>query len=377
MAAEPVPDPNWPRASDWLAYKPTVPRLVVIGVPNSEGSLSGSDAWATPTAFRNVLRRFSTYDSETGIDLRGLPSADWDDWPLAHAQPDEAIDSIRTSTRSLSTTPVYAFIGGDNLITYPLVSGLEHAPLERFGVLTLDAHHDVRSWERTPSNGSPIRALIEEGLPGEHVVQIGIQPFANSEPYRQYCDEQGITVVSMKDVDQLGIASVVKGALGRLSEQCDAIYVDFDLDVLDRSYAPACPGSRPGGLRPRQLQAAARIIGAHPSVVAADFVEVDARADIGDMTLMNLAAAFLSFAGGLEQRDLRVERASQATQTSPGSQTTSGSAATQASSTASAPPTAPASLAGPASQDAPPSAPDVSVPSAGVPRPDGTGGAGP
>ena len=296
------PDPHWPRASDWLARGDASPHLVVVGVPTSVASISPSDAWETPAGFRRVLNRFSTFDGEDAVELRDVPVADWGDWPVAHLSPDEAIAEIEAAAGSLPTRPVYAFVGGDNLITYPLVRALPHAPIERFGVLTLDAHHDVRTLDGGITNGAPIRALVEAGLPGEHVVQVGIHSFANSREYRGWAEDHGIRVATMKMVDDYGVERVVGEALDYLAGVCDAIHVDLDIDVLDRAYAPGCPGARPGGMTPRQLATAARVAGRHPKVVSCDLVEVDVTRDVGDVTVMALATTFLAFASGVAQR---------------------------------------------------------------------------
>jgi formiminoglutamase len=79
-------------------------------------------------------------------------------------------------------------------------------------------------------------------------------------------------------------------------------YVDFDLDVLDRAYAPACPASMPGGLAPHHLQEAAHLLGAHPRVAAVDLTEVDAAADVAGTTVRCMASVFLGFCGGLVLR---------------------------------------------------------------------------
>lgn len=297
-----TPDPNWPRASEWLLRDDPFPGLVVIGLPTSAASITPSDAWRTPRALRDALARFSTYNGETFTDLSELSVADMGDWALAELSAPEAVAEIQRRAVYLEAGPIYAFLGGDNVITYPLVASLSHAPLERFGLLTLDAHHDVRSTDGGITNGAPIRALIEAGLPGDHVAQVGIHSFANSRAYRTWADEQGIRVVTMPDVEDAGIESTVKAELDALAERCDAIYVDIDIDVLDRAFAPACPGSRPGGMTPRQLSSAARIAGSHPAVVAADFVEVDATADVAETTIMAMATTFLSFATGVASR---------------------------------------------------------------------------
>ena len=82
-----------------------------------------------------------------------------------------------------------------------------------------------------------------------------------------------------------GIENVTAEALTQLSNSADFIYVDFDLDVLDRTFAPAASGSRPGGLAPWELRRAARICGLHPRVRAIDLVEIDPTRDVADATL--------------------------------------------------------------------------------------------
>ncbi|MES4792935.1 MAG: hypothetical protein C4321_08055, partial [Chloroflexota bacterium] len=62
-----------------------------------------------------------------------------------------------------------------------------------------------------------------------------------------WCEAQGITVLGPDRVGEL--ARVLDALAGR----CDQLYVDLDVDVLDRAFAPGCPGARPGGITPREL----------------------------------------------------------------------------------------------------------------------------
>jgi formiminoglutamase len=149
------------------------------------------------------------------------------------------------------------------------------------------------------SNGNPIRALLGDGLPGANIEQIGIQSFANSCAYAEVARAAGITVTTADEVRMRGIATLVQRSLDRLASRCDVIYVDFDLDVMDRAFAPATPGSRPGGLLPSDLRIAARICGLNPKVRAMDLVELDPAQDKSDVTTLTAAACLLSFASGL------------------------------------------------------------------------------
>jgi formiminoglutamase len=202
---------------------------------------------------------------------------------------------------ALGECAAVALLGGDNSITRPGCHGLSDA-IESVGLLTLDAHFDLRDLTNGLTNGNPVRALLADGLPGRQVVQIGIQPFANSRAYAEVARDAGITVVTMNRVRERGIETVVNEALDYLSAQAEVIYVDFDIDVLDRAFAPATPGSRPGGLTPWELRRAAYLCGAHLQVRAADFVEVDPTKDIADATLLATGQCLLSFASGLVAR---------------------------------------------------------------------------
>lgn len=295
-------DPRWPRAATWLARADDDPTLVVLGLPTSSASISPSEAWRTPAALRGVLRRFSTYDGERDVDLEGLGVRDLGDVDLATLAPADALPAIERAVADLDPGLVTVFLGGDNLVTAPIVAAHRAAPLERTGVLTFDAHHDVRDYERVPSNGAPIRWLLDRGLPGDQVVQIGIHGHANSRAYRRLCDDAGIGVVTVDEVERRGIEVVVGEALDDLAARTDALHVDLDIDVLDRSFAPGCPGARPGGLTPRQLAAGAHLCGAHPSVRTVDLVEVDPSADVNEVTLMATAATFLAVATGVATR---------------------------------------------------------------------------
>jgi len=296
-------DRDWPRASAWLADEAAVPDLLVVGVPSSRSSLVSSRADLAPLEVRHRLDRFSTFHSELGVDLGSVAVRDVGNWAVSELDAVALVDEVMRLAKSLPETQLKLFLGGDNAITRPLVAASAD-DLSSVGVITFDAHHDVRVLDEGPSNGNPIRGLIEEhGLAGGNVVQIGIHSFANSAAYRSFCDSVGITTVTIDEVERIGMETAVGVALSRLSTTCDTIYVDVDIDVLDRAFAPACPGSRPGGLTVRQLAQGVARCAAHDSVVALDFVEVDPSADPNHQTVDVLAHLLLTAAAGFATRD--------------------------------------------------------------------------
>jgi formimidoylglutamase len=223
-------------------------------------------------------------------------------WPVSELDPITMLGELRRLAKALPEAALTLYLGGDNAITRPLVAATSD-DLTKVGLVTFDAHHDVRALDSGPTNGAPIRGLIEEhGLPGANIVQIGIHSFANSAEYRAYCEDEGITIVTIDDIEELGMPAVVDSALDRLGRSCDTIYVDVDVDVLDAAFAPACPGARPGGLTVRQLSDGVARCAAQPSVTTIDFVEVDASRDVDGRTLDIVAHLLLTAVAGFATR---------------------------------------------------------------------------
>jgi formimidoylglutamase len=304
----PADDPQWPRASAWLAGNApphgTRPRIAVLGAPLSATSISPSGADTTPTALRAALRRYSTAfaaeDPADDVDLEDVTVADLGDLALAGLPVADTQEVIAGAVAAVDAELVVV-LGGDNAVTRPAVRG-RCAPLHAAGLLTLDAHHDLRGFHAGITNGTPVRGLLADGLPGDQVVQIGLGAFTNAPAHRQLALAQGITVVTATAARRTGVGTVVGRMLDRLAERCGTIWVDIDVDVLDRAFAPGCPGARPGGLTPWELCAAAHAAGQHPRVAGVDIVEVDATADPGGVTVDTAAQCLLHVAAGVAAR---------------------------------------------------------------------------
>src|SRR6185437_8859528 len=124
-------------------------------------------------------------------------------------------------------------LGGNNAVTRPAAHGLG-LPLEKVGLITFDAHFDMRDTSGGPMNGNPIRCLLEDGLPGENIVQIGLAPFANTFEMSELAKAEGVGIYHL---DRIGgdIMRVVGEAMGQLDRaNVEAVMIDFDIDVIDR-----------------------------------------------------------------------------------------------------------------------------------------------
>jgi len=296
-------DPNFHRAADWLAAGTEEnPGLLVVGAPYAGGSISRAHCDGAPEAIRKMLERFSTYSSDFDVALDRLEVFDVGDLTRAVGAPveeyqqhlAEALSAIRVQTGA----PV-AVLGGDNSITVGAFRGAAADAL-----LTFDAHHDVREWDdQGPMNGSVVRQLIDGGLAGSRVIQIGLHGFANAEPYARYAAEAGVGVVTAHAVRTLSIDAIVQDSLGKLEAAgATAIWTDVDMDCLERALAPAAPAAMPGGLTPAELCRAAFRLGASPLVTGLDITELDPTLDVGEATVRTACAILLSFACGVAIR---------------------------------------------------------------------------
>ena len=289
-------DAAWPRAAAWLkADAGAKADLALLGVPANLTSISATGANATPDAIRQALLRYSLQSSVGSIEtISAIDAGNIDD-------PDhnEAV-TIAKVTELTTRTELVVALGGDNSVTYATALGAFGADLETAGLITFDAHHDIR---HGVSNGSPVRRLIEAGLNPKRIVQIGINDFSNSPAYANEAAELGIHVIHRDELETRALADVMAEAFGVAGSGGGPIHVDIDVDVCDRSFVPACPAAAPGGITAYQLRKLARLAAAHPRVKSIDVTEIDATADSADGRTVRLGALLvLEAAAGLLER---------------------------------------------------------------------------
>jgi arginase family enzyme len=290
-------DPLWPSAASWL--KPATEGsfdLGLFGVLASETSISATGANTTPAETRVALARYSTFSWSQNKDLRDLSFADFGDSETPDSPTGES-QTMQLANKVSQNSKLSIALGGDNSITYAVMHGVFGEGLASAGLITFDAHHDLRDGI---SNGSPVRRLIEAGLPGTSVVQIGVNDFSNSPQYAARAKEFGIHVIPRSALRNRTADSVMDEALSKLGDK--KLHVDIDMDVCDRSFVPACPAAAPGGISADELRQFAFQVGKTSQVASVDITEIDAMADsadgrtvrLGALTILELASGFAS-----------------------------------------------------------------------------------
>ncbi len=272
----------------------------MVGAPLAAGSVTPGQCDLAPALLRQTLRRIGRYDVETAREL-STQIADRGDVELDGMSIEEATGPIRDAVRfSASLHQLTLVVGGNNAVTRPAVLGLG-LPLEKVGLITLDAHFDMRDKHEGLSNGNPVRALIDDGLPGANIAQIGLASFANSRTMHEDAVAAGNLVITLGEVRRLGMWLAVDRALDQL-RGCEAIVVDCDIDVIDRAQFPGAPGARPGGLTAHDFFYAVRRLACDPRVRVIDLTEWDPPLDPSDLSALTAARWIAECLAGYEMR---------------------------------------------------------------------------
>ena len=290
----------WPNLSELLQADAADAPIGLVGLPLGAGSVTAGGCDLAPALLRRTLSRIGRYDVETGKELSSA-IRDRGDVELAGMTIEQATAPIRDHVAaSVAAHRLTLAVGGNNAITRPaaLALGLE---LEKVGLVTLDAHFDMRDLSQGLSNGNPVRALVEDGLPGRNIAQIGLASFANSAAMHRDAVAGGHLVVSMVEVRRDGIGAAIERALGHVGH-CEALVVDCDIDVIDRSQMPGAPGARPGGMQVDDFFRAVRLLASDRRVRVIDLTEWDPPLDPSDLSALTAARWVAECVAGFEGR---------------------------------------------------------------------------
>lgn len=187
------------------------------------------------------------------------------------------------------------FLGGDHSIAVGTVSAV--AGDDPIGLIWIDAHGDFNTPETSSSgniHGMPLAALIGEGHPSlvnvgrpgmkihpENVVMIGQRDLDPKEKKR--LKKSGITIFTMRDIDEQGISSVANKAIMKFAH-LKRIHLTVDMDALDPLEAPGVGTPVPGGITYREAHLLMETLADSGKVASMDIVEINPILDVANKT---------------------------------------------------------------------------------------------
>jgi arginase len=202
-------------------------------------------------------------------------------------------------------------LGGDHSIAMGTVAGVARSVGSgRAGIIWVDAHGDFNTPDTSPSgniHGMPLAALCGLGDPlltdlggvnpkikTENAVIVGARDIDPEEG--QLLKKAGVTVFTMREIDERGIRRVMEDALDVACRNVGHLHVSFDADVMDPDEAPGVGTPIPGGLTYREAHLAMEMVSEVPFFKSLEIVEVNPLLDTRNVTadlMCGLAASAL------------------------------------------------------------------------------------
>jgi agmatinase len=302
-AADPDDRPQWAGAA-----------AVIIGAPFDGGTSHRSGCRFGPQAIRTT--DYLPHDGmrpslALGVDpLVELGVVDLGDVEMPSGDTERSLAALEARVTAVAAAGVIPVIlGGDHTIALPDVTGLaRHVGWGRVSVIHFDAHADTGNTQMGSlyGHGTPMRRLIESGAcRGDRFLQIGLRGYWPEPETLDWMAGQGMRSFEMSEIVSRGLDAVLDEALATAVDDCDAVFLSVDVDVVDPGSAPGTGTPEPGGLSSRQLLDAVRRIAMGTPLGGIDVVEVSPPYDHAEITAYLANRVVLEALGGLAWRRRR------------------------------------------------------------------------
>ncbi len=268
-------------------------RAVIVGAPFDGGTSHRPGTRFGPLAIRTTdylphdgMRPSLALGVDPLVELGVVDVGDVEmpsgDTELSLARLEEAV------TRIAASGAVPIILGGDHTIALPDVTGVaRHVGWGRVSVIHFDAHADTADTQfgSLVGHGTPMRRLIESGAArGDRFLQIGLRGYWPEGETLDWMAEQHMRSYEMSELVSRGLDTCLTEAFAIATDECDAVFLSVDVDVVDPGSAPATGTPEPGGLSPRQLLDAVRRIAMELPVAGVDIVELAPPFDHAEVT---------------------------------------------------------------------------------------------
>ena len=299
-AADPDDRASWEQA-----------QAVIVGAPFDGGTSYRSGCRFGPQAMR--ITDYLPHDGSRpslalGVDpLKELGVVDIGDVEMPSGDTELSLTRLEAQIAELASANIIPIIlGGDHTIALPDVTGIaRHVGFGRVSVIHFDAHADTADMQfgSLYGHGTPMRRLIESGAcRGDRFLQIGLRGYWPEDETLQWMADQGMRSFEMSEIVARGLDAVLDEAFAIATDDCDAVFLSVDVDVVDPGSAPGTGTPEPGGLTSRQLLDAVRRIAMELPLAGMDVVEVAPPYDHAEITAFLGNRVVLEALGGIAWR---------------------------------------------------------------------------
>jgi agmatinase len=270
--------------------------VAIFGAPLDAGTTYRPGTRFGPQGIRRATNLFGTYSYEYGVDLREqLNLVDIGDVFTIPANIEKSFDQIsRAMSHVVEHGAFPVVLGGDHSIGYPTVRGLTPWVDGNVGIIHFDRHVDTQEHDLDERmHTTPwFHATNIPNAPATNLVQIGIGGWQAPRAGVKVGRERGTTVVTVGDVEREGVEKVAEIALELAWKGAKAVYLSFDIDVIDAGFVPGTGWPEPGGLLPREALNLVRLV-SEPGLAGMELVECSPPYDHAEQTSIISARVIL------------------------------------------------------------------------------------
>ena len=276
--------------------------VAVVGAPFDMGTTYRAGCRFGPQAIRRISALYDSYSVDMAVDLEEeLDLVDLGDIFVIPSNIEKSFDQIDRAVSWIVGKGVFPVIlGGDHSIGYPDVRGIAPHVDGRVGIIHLDRHLDIqeRDMDERMHTTPWFHATNIPNAPPANLVQMGIGGWYGSRPGVKVARERQTTVLTITDIEEVGVEKAAEVALEVAWKDADAVYLSFDIDSVDAGFVPGTGSPEPGGLLPREALKLLRLI-AREGLCGMEVVEVAPPYDVSDMTAQLACRAVMDVLGTL------------------------------------------------------------------------------
>ncbi len=261
--------------------------VAVMGIPFDTATSNRPGTRFGPRAIRTASPMMA-WERPYGMPfdpLEKLAVVDVGDCMFDFGKPESVPGEIEARAyQIISDGPALLSLGGDHFLTYPLLKAHVRKHGGPISLLHFDAHTDT--WDDDNDridHGTMFWWAAKQGLVDPATsVQVGIRTTNH--------DTLGFHVIDAPRVHAQSLDETIAEIRGKLGN--NKVYLTFDIDCLDPSYAPGTGTPVPGGLTSHQALGILRGL-AGIDVIGMDIVEVAPQYDVGEITALAATALAL------------------------------------------------------------------------------------
>ncbi|ARK32347.1 formimidoylglutamase [Halalkalibacter krulwichiae] len=241
-----------------------------------------------PIAIRKALSSLPWhFDEQTDVFDVGDVVCEKKEMEQAQA---ELGDAVHTLLRN-NVQPM--ILGGGHETLYGHYLGVRKTlgPSAKLGIINIDAHFDMRSYDVETSSGTMFKQILDHDDKCGYFC-VGIQKLGNTALLFDLADEHHVQYVYDEEVNDNEITTTFK-KLDAFIDRYDQILLTLCTDSINSAFAPGVSAPTPFGLEPKTVRQLLRHIQSHEKTKSFDLCEVNPSLDEHNKTA-KLAAQFIA-----------------------------------------------------------------------------------